>query len=63
MPNNVLDHHYRAIYNHSEIQARQERASLAGMPFRLRHAVAANKSANGMVRATIIAPRTFPFMK
>ena len=31
----------------------------AGMPFRFRQ-VAANNSENGIVRATIIAPRTFP---
>src|SRR6266446_5183975 len=34
-------------------------SKFAGMPFSLRH-VAANNSAKGIVRATIIAPRTFP---
>jgi len=31
----------------------------AGMPFKFKH-VAAKSSENGIVKATIIAPRTFP---
>ena len=59
MADDVLDHHDRAVDHHAEIQ-RAERKQI-GREFRAdSRQMAAKSSANGMVRATMKAPRTLP---
>ena len=54
----VLDHHHGAVHDHAEIE-RAQREQIGGNVARSRQ-MAANSSENGMVMATINAPRMLP---
>jgi hypothetical protein len=58
MADDVLDHDDRAVDDHAEVQ-RAEREQVGGDVARSRQ-MEAKSSANGMVMATMMAPRTLP---